>query len=449
MNAFRLDLRSLAVCRILAGLTVMADLFWRAGELTLHYTEAGVWPVALAKSGQIFPTLYFLAFTKHAVLLLFVLHGLAGFALTLGYRTQLATIVCWYLTRSLHVRQPWLLNGGDYLFAMLLFWAIFVPWGARFSLDGSPESDRLTPPARLACAIFAFQLPVVYWVSLLHKLEPEWLGGQALYYALNSSLFARPWGSWLLFYPEYLPFLGYLFMGWEAIGPFLLLSPWPKARVIAGLGFLVMHFGLLAFLRVGMFAWAPVLFLAALMPGALWSRLIPETFTKRIYSSRPHRLPPEATPLLIFLMAVGLIQAPGLREPSLLAPGLRWVETGLGLRQDWRMFTKLAQLSDGWLVLEAELHDGRKVDLLRSGRSLLWHNPDFLTSRRPQDRWAGYLWMIANEEGPERLAFVNAMVQQFELRVRRARLVYLRKSWLLDQQDKAPEPELLAEWIAP
>src|SRR5438094_7542162 len=45
---FSIDLRSLALFRITAGLIILVDLAMRMQDLRGHYTDQGVWPRALA-----------------------------------------------------------------------------------------------------------------------------------------------------------------------------------------------------------------------------------------------------------------------------------------------------------------------------------------------------------------------------------------------------------------
>lgn len=439
---FELACRSLALGRWLAGLTIIGDLIWRSPALGIHYTDEGIWPLpdlVAHSAGPLFPSPYFWVATRPGVAVLFLLHGLAGAALALGYRTQASTALCWFMTRSLHARQPTLLNGGDHLFAMLLFWGMFVPWGSIWSLDsrGGRIAQAASSQQRLACALFALQLPWVYWVAFFHKLEPLWLRGEAVRYALESSFFARPAAAALLAHPAVLKGLDYAVMGWEALGPCLLLSPWARARVGAALVFVGMHLGMACFLRVGLFAWTPCLFLIALMPDEVFAWPSVDRFWSSLasraapaYANRPaptHRLPAEARPFLLFLACLCLMQSAARKNPPLVPSSLRWVEVATGLRQDWTMFTGLDQLDDGWLRLQAQDATGETVELL---------GPQSLAGLCPEDRWAGALWKVALD--PDRQEpFARAMVKAQAPRATRAKLVYVRKLPAVGFQDPA------------
>ncbi len=52
-ETFELDLRSMALARVVLALVMLVDLALRAGDLTAHYTDAGVMPkdLLLARGG--------------------------------------------------------------------------------------------------------------------------------------------------------------------------------------------------------------------------------------------------------------------------------------------------------------------------------------------------------------------------------------------------------------
>ena len=134
---FGADLRSLAALRIVLALIVLLDLFGRAQNLRAHYSDDGVlsrrllieelnewrWSVNLANGTLAFQTL---AFAVAAV---------AAVGMLLGYRTRLMTIIVWVMVVSIQVRNPMVLSGADTLLRLLLFWSMFLPLGAWWSID--------------------------------------------------------------------------------------------------------------------------------------------------------------------------------------------------------------------------------------------------------------------------------------------------------------------------
>jgi hypothetical protein len=52
-----------------------------------------------------------------------------------GYYTTVFTFASWIMLSSLHTRNSLLLDASDDFLRVLLFWAMFLPLGKRFSLD--------------------------------------------------------------------------------------------------------------------------------------------------------------------------------------------------------------------------------------------------------------------------------------------------------------------------
>jgi len=150
----RLDLRSLAALRVALAAVLLLDLADRSRDLTVHYTDLGVTPRAsvVAESGSWRYSLHLAAIDTFGQGVLFCLSGAFAAALLVGYRTRIATIGSWLLLGSLHARNWLLLNSGDELLLMLLFWSMFLPLGARWSLDAlrRPQSEF---PAKIIASI--------------------------------------------------------------------------------------------------------------------------------------------------------------------------------------------------------------------------------------------------------------------------------------------------------
>jgi len=144
---FSLDLRSLALFRVLIGLILLFDLYERFGlglffinnngGLHAHYTSFGLLPVVVSMEElhSASFSLHFASGTFGFQFVLFGLHSLFAMGLLIGFRTRLSSVACWLLTTSMHNRNVWINNGGDDLLRLSLFWAMFLPLDARYSLD--------------------------------------------------------------------------------------------------------------------------------------------------------------------------------------------------------------------------------------------------------------------------------------------------------------------------
>ena len=103
----------------------------------------------------------------------------------------------------------------------MLIWTLFLPLGARFSVDavreslragadetppelaaGVPRADN-TPVASLAVLCLLLQLAAIYWFNALHKTGPTWRDGTAVHYVLHQERIVTGLGLWAR---EHLPF---------------------------------------------------------------------------------------------------------------------------------------------------------------------------------------------------------------------------------------------------
>ena len=89
---------------------------------------------------------------------------------------------------------------------LLLFWSMFLPLNARFSLDRALNPHD-APGRRLYLSggSLGFVLPALflYWFTAIAKWHPIWIcEGSAIYYALSLAQFATPLGTSLLQFPR-------------------------------------------------------------------------------------------------------------------------------------------------------------------------------------------------------------------------------------------------------
>lgn len=276
---FSLDLRSLALFRL--GLATMLLLDWidRLPDLRVLYSDSGILPRSII-SGMHPVSLHML---HGSVWFQVVLAGIACvFALLLfvGYRTVFVTLVSWLLLISVHTRMPAVMQGGDQLMRMLLFWSIFLPLGACYSLDAARPGAR-PPSARvlsLASVAYILQLCQVYWYAAGWKWMAPWREeGTAIYLALHVDYFPTRLGLWLREQPALCRLLTHYTIWLETLGPMLLLLPFHIGlqRMVSIIAFITFHAGLALTMELGHFpfvcmvAWLPIL------PASFWDRLQP------------------------------------------------------------------------------------------------------------------------------------------------------------------------------
>jgi len=276
---FGIDLRTLALFRVvLAGVTAF-DLLRRLADVRAFYTDFGVMPRAwLAQTGDPWRLSLHLAngetwfqaaaIAAQAVLALMVL---------VGHRTRIAAVLTFVLLGSLHNRNPMILTGGDSLLMGLWFWALFLPIHARWSMDAAlstrPPPERSLHLSWASAALTLQVLSACFFGAALKTGADWWPDGTAAWYALSLDRYATPLGVWLRdALPWALaPLTGYVFfLGW--LGPILALSPWltRPLRFAVMLLLMAMQLGLLLCLDLGHFPWASFAALTVLLGGWWW-----------------------------------------------------------------------------------------------------------------------------------------------------------------------------------
>jgi hypothetical protein len=276
-DLFSLDLRSLAVLRIGLAFLLFLDWFDRLPDLGAHYSDAGIVPRdSVVGLNSISLHLFHGSVWFQAILAGFAF--LFAFFLLVGYRTPFATLVSWFLLLSVQARFPPGIQGGDQLLRMLLFWGIFLPLGACYSIDSSrpgsePRKMQVLSPASVA---YIIQLCLVYWFASAWKWAPEWrTQGSAIYLALKVDFFTTRFAHFMLGYPEVLRYMTFAALWLEALGPAILFFPFAPGfqRLLVISAFILFHVGLAISLELANFPWVCCVAWLALLPPSFWNRL--------------------------------------------------------------------------------------------------------------------------------------------------------------------------------
>ncbi len=400
MNVFAIDTRSLAVFRIAIAAVVLGDLAWRAPDISFFLTDSGALP--RAELWRLDQNPY--AWSVHALggswawqAFLMLVQAAAAVALGVGWRTRWATVITWVLVVSLQTRNFQILQGGDVLLRCLLFWAMFLPLGARWSVDSRrtatyPESAGVSRVCSAASVALVVQIAGLYLCSGLLKWHPAWhTEGSALWYALHLDQFATPFGRWLRGHETWLPWLGRGALALELLGPFLALCPWRNewCQGVAVIAFMGFHLGLMMCLELGLFPYVCWAAWTVLVPATWWNRLLPDS----ALDPQLRSVPPwwRETALLMLLAYVILWNARTVsfeRVAQIFPRSANVVLEVPRLDQMWSMFAPYPLRDDGWYVAAASLSDGQRVDLIT------WLPPDERQPPGPPyatERWRKYL----------------------------------------------------------
>lgn len=396
-NLFSIDLRSLALFRICLATLIIVDLLARLRDLETFYSDVGILPRSLLKSENHFLFVHFMSGSSLFQFFLFVTSILFALLLIVGYKTRLVTFFSWYLLVSLQTRNPIILSGADKLLCTILFFAIFLPLNAYYSIDSILDFSRKnTPKKTFSAATFAYfiQIGIVYFFSALHKRGKEWHEeASAVYYALSFDQLVNSIGKWFLNFPDLLKILAHLVWWFEFLGPVLLFIPFftTAFRLLIIAGFYLMFFGFGLCLNLGIFPWACAVSLIPFIPSWLWDKLSLklkianegklEIKLFKYLRKRPLNIELSyfENVLVTFFLLIVLssnISAfiPNYKHPTYLKSFMRLAS----LNQNWDMFARLPVPGDGGYVLLARLQNGRLIDLFRKDQVLDWYKPTYI-----------------------------------------------------------------------
>ncbi len=462
-----LDLRSLGALRISMGLLLIYDLVDRARDLTLYYTDLGYLPRAILTESY-WNSAWWCIHLYHGLptgqAFLFLLHGASAIALLLGWRTRLSSLLCYVLTLSLHNRNPLVLDSSDRLFLILLFWGLFLPWGARFSLDQEALTteerggDQVVSPGGNG---YLFQVVSLYLVAALFKIHPVWLTERtAIFRTFQLHHFTKPLGYWLLQFPDLLGWLSVGTIILEGFGPFLLLlagnSRWRLVGIVA---FGIFHLGIGATMDLEFFPLVSLAALVGLLPSCVWRRRPAPGALGVAWGWALH-------PLTQVLAALAILGTMGwnsymvihdAKPPKQGSGVLNWPVKALSavrLVQFWNLFAPVPRPVDSRYFVEAKLTDGSTVDLLRAGVPLSMEPVEYPYSEFRNQRERNFLSALEYSLGLQfRIRFLKTLAFRWnqahpDRKVRVLKFLSVRVDTRLDGQ---PSPGRLVElaWAVP
>lgn len=399
-----IDTRTLGLFRIAMALCVLVDLAIRFADLEAHYTDFGTVPTALALAELRPPWRLSFHTLDGGVAFqtaLFGLHGLFALSLLVGFWSRTSALLVLVMLVSVEARNGLLAQGGDTYTRCMLFWGMFTPLGARFSLDrrlagGTPVLARTYSAATVALLM---QVVFLYIFTALWKHGDTWLQGDALYYTLYRDQHVHRFSLWLREAPLWaLKFGTWFTLVTEVLGPMLLFQPRPAGRVIALVALIGLHIGIFLTVRVGTFSFVCVACLLLFLPPRVWD-LVPRFAVSDAVADgaapwRFHRLRDSIVSALLVYTLIWNID--GLVDARLIPGPLRQIGLTLRIRQQWMMFAPSPPKFDGWWVARATLEGGEHLDLL-TGRTASWRKPELISETFTTYRWRKYARRIGRK----------------------------------------------------
>lgn len=388
-----LDPRSLAVFRVCLGMMLCIDAVDRLRDVGAHYTDAGALPTALSNA-LIRPGLPFHAGGAELAPLWLALMFLSGIALAAGFWTRAAVFVGWLTTVSIQARNPMVLYGSDWVLRLELWWAFFLPIASLASVDRRQGRAPAPPRTWVTAATFAYtvQIAVLYFSTFVLKTGRTWHDGTAGWYAVQIDAWTGPVGVALREWPALLEVGTYLTLIIEAVGPWLLFSPWRtgRTRALVIACFFCFHLGLEVALQIGWFPWVSMICWLPLIPGEVWDRtrwqLAPAEAPAPTALSRVGDVAALASFALICWWNLATWMPEHLSVPQ---PLRRWA-LQLRLDQKWDMYAPNPAQTDGWFIVDLTLEDGSHLDPA-TGKKPTRKKPADLTGMYGGSRWNKFM----------------------------------------------------------
>jgi hypothetical protein len=133
---------------------------------------------------------------------LFIAGLISAISVIIGLFTTTSLLLSLILLWSFHMRNEYILDGGDNIGRIILFFLLFMDCSTYFSLDSQLTRQKRVKPIlnilhNSSLYAITFQFCFLYLSSSLAKISgPVWQNGTAIYYVLKSNAYSNPaWGS--------------------------------------------------------------------------------------------------------------------------------------------------------------------------------------------------------------------------------------------------------------
>lgn len=242
----QIDNAPLIVFRIFFGFLIACESF---GAIATGWVKANLIDIKYA-----FPFIGFewiKPLPENGMFYYFVLIGILGIFIMLGYYYRLAIILYTILWAGVYFMQKTTYNNHYYLLLIISFFMIFLPANQFASIDVKQGriNKKLSMPYWISL-VFIAQIAILYFYASIAKLYPDWLDGTFTKNLLAATttrafflnIFSKPWF--------------YLFIAYAGIFFDLLIVPFllfKKTRTIALLASLIFHLFNAIFLQIGIF----------------------------------------------------------------------------------------------------------------------------------------------------------------------------------------------------
>jgi hypothetical protein len=388
--------------RIAISVILLIDLFIRSLSIIAFFTDEGILPIETLKQYN----WGFGYFSLHSIngdlwlqIILFLINSICISLLLIGYRARLFTFICWVFLTSMQNRNPFILQGGDDLLRVLLFWGVFLPWGERYSV----KKTSTLPNTYFGWENIAYLLlpcSVLFFSALL-KTSPEWhTEGTALYYALSLDQIRLPFGTFLYNFPTLLTVLTFIVYYIELLAPILVIIPFVPTYIrMIGIALITILFlGISVSLYVGLFYLIGISSFIGALPSSILDWFEKKWFQNKTIYCKTENLKPHwllesflsiKNAFIIFIACFCLAMNLGSvkKFPYALTPEIVTYGKVFRLEQNWGMFSPYILKEDGWFIYSGRAKNNTYIDIKHNGKLVSFIKPNPAVCEFESDRW--------------------------------------------------------------
>lgn len=285
-KGYHLDLRSLALMRILLGAFLIVELSYYFLYQDVFLGDLGFLPrkdylghYAMNWSWSVF----YMTGEPIVTNILLAIGIISSFMVMVGNRTRFFSLVCWFFIVSLHNRNWFLINAGDDLLRVMFFMGVFLPWGHYYSVDhalAKNKNDIKTTIYHPTSYWLIVQIACVYFFSYFYKTNSIWRSEfTAIFYTLQLDVFTTFIGKAISEFRSFLKAATAFVIYLELLGPILLLFHGllfgykNYLRTFIIFCFVLFHLGLILTMTIGQFPYICIAVWLGLLPSSFWNRL--------------------------------------------------------------------------------------------------------------------------------------------------------------------------------
>lgn len=326
----QVDNTGVSIFRILFGLLLMLEGF--GAILTGWVRDVFITPEF---TFSFIPFPFLQPLPGYGMYVYFLVLGILGCAIMLGYKYRFAMISYAILWAGVYFMQKTSYNNHYYLMLLLCWIMVFVPAHQRFSLDAKQNPKlRSNHISRWVYILFIAQITIVYTYASIAKFYPDWLDLTVANNLLSRLRYNSLYG-WI-FEPKFHAYA----IAWTGIFFDLLIVPallWKRTRKIAFAISVFFHLFNSIVLQIGVFPYMALAFNVFFFPPETLHRVF-RIKNQEVYKKNDVEIPTNYKTILTVCSIYLIIQIGLPVRHWFIEDDVLWTDEGHKL--SWRMMLR-------------------------------------------------------------------------------------------------------------